>query len=124
MSKSPPTATYFENLDKGRFAIQRSRSTGQWVFYPRMMAPGSGATDLEWVEPSGLATVYAMTITRMKPPEPNVSLVIVELDEGPRLMTQVKDIDAEQVSIGMRVRARIDDGPTGKIVIFVPEQAA
>lgn len=124
MTQPPPTAAYFNHLEEGRFMIQRSPSTGEWVFYPRMFAPGSGAADLEWAEPSGLGTVYAATITRKKLPEPSVSLVIVELDEGPRMMSQVHGIDAEQVKIGMRVRAQITDGPDGKIVVFAPEQSA
>ena len=124
MQRKPPTASYFENIENGRFAIQHSASTGQWVFYPRIMAPGTGATDLEWVEPSGLGTVYAATVTRRRPPEPDQSLVIVELDEGPRMMTHIRDIDPQDVRIGMRVRARIDDDPRGRIVIFVPAPEA
>jgi uncharacterized OB-fold protein len=89
-----------------------------------MIAPRSGANDLEWAEPSGLGTVYATTVKRMKPPEPNVSIAIVELDEGPRLMTHVQSIPAEQVFIGMRVRAKIVDGPDdGKILVFEPDSA-
>jgi len=89
-----------------------------------MLAPGSGATDLEWTEPSGLGTVYATTVKRMKPPEANVSIAIVELDEGPRMMTHVQSIPPEEVFIGMRVRARIVDAPdAGKILIFEPDSA-
>ncbi|HEY6870268.1 MAG TPA: OB-fold domain-containing protein [Novosphingobium sp.] len=125
MTQAPPTATYFRHLAEGRFMIQRSPSTGEWVFYPRMVAPGSGATDLEWAEPSGLGTVYAVTVKRMKPPAPNVSIAIVELDEGPRMMTHVQGIEADQVKIGMRVRARIVDGlDDNRIVVFEPETAA
>ena len=125
MSQPPPTATYFQNLANGKFMIQRSPSTGEWVFYPRMIAPRTGAVDLEWVEPSGLGTVYATSVKRMKPPAADVNLAIVELDEGPRMMTHVQSIPPEEVTIGMRVRAQIVDGPDdGKIVVFVPENAA
>lgn len=122
MTQPPPTATYFKHLANGRFLIQRSASTKEWVFYPRMMAPGSGATDLEWAEPSGRGTVYAATVSRKKPPEPSGSVVIVELDEGPRMMSRVDGIPAKEVRIGMRVVAKIVDGlDNDKIVVFVPE---
>jgi uncharacterized protein len=125
VTQAPPTATYFQHLSDGRFMIQRSPSTGEWVFYPRMIAPISGATDMEWLEPSGMGTVYAATVKRVKPPAPSVSIVIVELDEGPRLMTHVQGIDADQVRIGMRVRAKIVPGPDEvNIVVFEPEDAA
>lgn len=123
MTQAPPTKTYFDCLAEGRFVIQRSASTGEWVFYPRMIAPRTGATDLEWVEPTGLGTVYATTVQRMKPPAADVSIAIVELDEGPRLMTHVQAMPPEDVFIGMRVRAKIADGPDGKIVIFEADSA-
>ena len=124
MTQLPPTAAYWRHLAEGRFMIQRSPSTGEWVFYPRMVAPRSGVTDLEWVEPSGLGTVYATTVKRMRPPTPDVNIAIVELDEGPRLMTHVQGIGPDEVAIGLRVRARIVDGPDDHpIVIFEPEKA-
>ena len=124
MTTAPPIATYFQHLSEGRFVIQRSPSTGEWVFYPRIIAPRTGATDLEWVEPSGLGTVYAATVKRMKPPAENISIAIVELDEGPRLMTHVQAMRAEEVFIGMRVRAKVVDGPDdNKIVVFEADRA-
>lgn len=125
MTLAPPTKTYFDYLANGKFMIQRSPSTGEWVFYPRMVAPRTGATDLEWTAPSGFGTVYATTVKRMKPPAEDVSIAIVELDEGPRLMTHVQGIAPADVKIGMRVTALIVDGPDdGKIVVFQPEKAA
>ena len=123
MTQAPPTTTYFQHLADGKFMIQRSASTGEWVVYPRVIAPRTGATDLEWVEPSGLGTVYATTVKRMKPPAENVNIAIVELDEGPRLMTHVQSMPAEDVFIGMRVRAKIVDGPDSKIVVFEADSA-
>ncbi len=124
MTQAPPTQTYFAHLAEGRFMIQRSPSTGEWVFYPRMIAPKSGATDLEWVAPSGKATVYATTVKRQRAPEPNINISIVELEEGPRLMTHVQGIEPEAVKIGMQVTAQIVDGLDGKMLVFVPETAA
>ena len=50
MDEIKPEAQYQQFLAEGRFMIQRSRASGRHVFYPRMAAPGSGDTDLEWVE--------------------------------------------------------------------------
>lgn len=125
MTQAPPTATYFRHLAEGRFMIQRSPSTGEWVFYPRMIAPRTGATDLEWTAPSGMGTVYATTVKRVKPPAADVNIAIVELDEGPRMMTHVQGIAPDAVRIGMRVRATIVDGPDGgRILVFQPEAGA
>ena len=124
MTQPPPTATYFQHLAEGRFMLQKSPSTGEWVYYPRMIAPRTGASDMEWKAPSGLGTVYATTVKRVKPPATDVNIAIVELDEGPRMMTHVQGIAPDAVRIGMRVRACIVDGPDdNKILVFQPEDA-
>jgi len=119
-----PEKEFAEHLAAGRFMIQRSKGTGQYVFYPRVAAPGSGATDLEWVEPSGFGTVYTTTVIRQKPPTPNYNLAIVELQEGPRMMARVVGIAPEAVKIGQRVKARVQPAAEGSdelpMVVFEP----
>lgn len=107
-------------LKQGRFMLQRSRSSQRHFFYPRVLEPGTGATDLEWVEASGLGTVYAVTVVRPKPPTEPYTVALVDLDEGPRLMSRVEGLPAEQVSIGMRVKARIRAEPEQFFVVFDP----
>ncbi len=119
-----PEAQYRAFLRDGRFMIQRSRSTGRHVFYPRIAVPGTGETDLEWVEASGAGTVYAITVNRAR--EASYNIALVDLDEGPRMMTRIEGV--ETVPIGTRVRARIvpHGGEEGgaPLVVFVPEGGA
>ena len=115
-----PEKEFFEHLASGRFMIQKSRSTGGHVYYPRMAEPGTGASDLDWVEASGRGTVYSTTVIRSKPPAPDLNLALIELAEGPRMMSRVDGIAPEAVKIGMAVRARViteDDHP---LVVFEP----
>jgi hypothetical protein len=115
-----PDVEYKAHLQKGRFALQRSRSTGRYVFYPRVAEPGTGNQDLEWVDASGLGTVYAVTVIYPKPPNAPYDVVLVDLDEGPRLMSRVDGIAAEGVRIGMRVKARIASAGDEAFVVFDP----
>jgi len=98
-----PEAQFKAYLAEGRFMIQRSRSTGRHVFYPRVAAPGSGETDLEWVPASGEGTVYSITVNRTR--EGSYNIALVDLAEGPRLMSRIEG--AETAPIGTRVKARI-----------------
>lgn len=107
-------------LTEGRFMVQRSRTTGKHVFYPRAVFPGTGETDLEWVEASGEAVVYSTTTVRNKPPVADYNIALVDLAEGPRMMTRVVGIDPDQVRIGMRVRARIEPVDDAPAVVFAP----
>ena len=92
--------------------LQRGVNSGCWVYYQRAVAPLTGE-DLEWVESSGLGKVYSTTVVRKRPPEPSTNIALIDLDEGPRMMSQVEGIHPGEVSIGMRVRARIATCETG-----------
>lgn len=112
-----PQAAYEASLQQGRFMIQRSKSTGEYVFYPRVCAP-SGAQDLEWVEASGRGTVYAATMKRGR--EGATSIVLIDLEEGPRMMATIAgDID---LPIGSKVVARIEETGEQARVVFDPAQ--
>lgn len=112
-------AVYQRQLDEGRFLLQRCADCARHVFYPRELCPHCGSTALRWVEPAGSGTVHAVTTVRRKPEaggDYNVSLV--DLDEGVRMMSRVEG--GGPVSIGDRVRARVQvDGGRG-IVLFDP----
>ena len=98
-----PRAAYLRHAAEGTLGYQVSASTGTPVFFPRIVQPGTGATDLEWRASSGEGTVYAATTVRTRGEEPhNVS--IIELDEGFRMMSSVVDVDPAEVVIGARVR--------------------
>ena len=98
-----PEAQFKAHLAEGRFMIQRSRSTGRHVFYPRVAVPGSGETDLEWVPASGEGTVYSITVNRTR--EGSYNIALVDLAEGPRLMSRIEGADT--APIGTRVKGRI-----------------
>jgi uncharacterized OB-fold protein len=112
-------AAWQQQLDQGRFLLQRCADCARHVFYPRELCPHCGATALDWVKASGNGTVHAVTTVRRKPEaggDYNVSLV--DLDEGVRMMSRVEG--GGVVAIGDRVRARVQiDGGRG-IVLFDP----
>lgn len=117
-SEIRPELDYFAHLAQGRFMLQRSRSSGRYVFYPRMAEPVTGALDLEWVPASGFGTVYATTVVRPKPPQQAYNVVLVDLDEGPRMMSRVEQLAPDAVRIGMRVQARITTHDAKPLVVF------
>lgn len=112
---------YQDALDAGRFLIQRCSVCGQYIFYPREFCPGCGSSDLNWMQPSGGGSVYAVTTVRRKPEsggDYNVSLI--DLDEGVRLMSRVQGLAPSAVRIGMRVRGRVFLDEGRGIVVFDP----
>ena len=99
--------------------LPRALSTGRCFFPPRVASPASGDA-WEWVEASGRGTVYSTSIVRPKPTEAAHNVVLVDLDEGPRLMSRVEGVAPEQVVIGMRVVARIERDGAVPVLLFDP----
>lgn len=102
--------------------LLKPRKGGAAFFYPRLAAPGTGDRDLEWGPASGRGTVYSVTIVSQKPPTPNHNVVLVDLEEGPRLMSRVIGIEPEQVRIGMMVKAKIEQVDGQGVLFFEPAE--
>ncbi len=114
-----PEARFAAYLAEGKFMIQRSKSTGAYVFYPRAIAPGTGAADLEWAEASGNGVVYATTCNRYPADKGgDVNIALIDLAEGPRMMSRVEGVPPDQVKIGMAVKARIAELNGEPAIVF------
>ena len=105
---SGPDKIYQQGLAQGDFNIQHCRDCKSYIFFPRVACPECGSTDLTWEKASGKGAVYSMTTTRRKPDRGgDFNLSIIELAEGPRLMSKVEGISPDEVKIGMDVVAKI-----------------
>jgi uncharacterized OB-fold protein len=120
MAESPLTV-YQGHLDKGELAYQWDKTAGRAVFYPRVVSPHSGSTDMEWRVASGLGTVYATTVTYPFKGD-GYNIVLVDLDEGFRMMGRVEKIDPMAVKIGLRVKFRVHpaNGDQPAYPVFTP----
>jgi len=114
----PPEAHWRKALSEGRFLLQRDLETGAAIFPPRL--DFAGKDGLEWIEASGRGTVYALTEIAQRPPAGPYNVVLVDLEEGPRLMATVEGVQAGDVHIGMAVRAHIAQEAEGARLIFHP----
>lgn len=124
ISNPGPLSIYEDNLAKGQFRIQQCRDCGQHVFYPRQLCNHCGSSQLKWVDVSGRGTVYSTSVVRRRPEKGgNYNVSLIDLEEGPRMMSRVMDVDPEEVTIGMQVSAHvgmIDDQPA--VVFYNKEQ--
>jgi uncharacterized OB-fold protein len=77
------------------------------IWYPRLFCPECSSTDISWFESSGKGTIYSYTINRRGQGDyRDLAYVVayVELNEGPRMLTNIVDCDVEQVSVGQKVQ--------------------
>lgn len=116
-----PERDYLRHLDDGRFMLLRAKASGRILFPPRVAEPGTGDTELEWVESSGQGTVYSTSVMRERPPSPSYNIALIDLDDGARMMSRVEGIEPEAVTIGMRVRAEIISEEGEPLLVFRPQ---
>lgn len=104
----PLTEPFWEGTRAGELRVQRCKACGANIFYPRERCPKCFATDLEWVKTSGRGRVYTYTVVR-QPGNPAFNddvpyiFAIIQLDEGPRMNSNVTGIPFEQVKVDMPV---------------------
>jgi len=97
------------------FSMPRCADCGAFHFYPRPACPKCGSAKLAWAEASGRGIVYSYS-TVHRAPSPAFKddvpyvVAIVKTDEGPHLLSRVVGVPPEAVKIGMRLRARMDEG--------------
>jgi hypothetical protein len=125
------TAPFWDATSEGRLSMCRCTECGGWQQPPlERCRTCAGATSFQPV--SGLGSVYSFIVQRQPAVVGYVgadkvpyAVALVELDEqeGLRLPGRVVDIDVDDVTIGMRVRARLDDLPGGtyRVPVWVPE---
>ncbi len=112
---------YHTQLQAGVFTIQRCSQCNNSIFYPRMICPHCGSDDLHWYEPSGKGTVYSTTVVRNKPEKGgDYNVALIDLEEGPRMMSRVEQIAPDEVKIGLAVSARINQTDDSALLVFVP----
>lgn len=117
------SAPFWEGLREHRIRVQFSPSTQSYVFYPRVLAPGTLADDLEWREIAGLGTLYTFTVADRPTAPPWADalpqlLAVVEWEEGPRFSTELINVSPDQIAVGMRVKPEFCDYPAEGITLL------
>jgi len=104
---------FWDSASRGELALQRCDECQKYVWYPRAICPHCGSMSLTWTAASGNGTIYAISVHH-KAPRPELealipyAIVLVDLDEGVRMMARLAGRQTEQVGIGDRVRWRPD----------------
>jgi uncharacterized OB-fold protein len=95
----------------GRLAVQRCTSCGALHHPPRPMCPRCRSIEHEWVDTAGTGTVYSYALLH-HPQHPAfdypVPAVLVDLDEGVRILSNLVGIDPHEIRIGLRVRVEFE----------------
>lgn len=95
---TPETEEFWAGARRGELRIQRCNSCGRAYFFPRPFCPRCSSSDVEWFTASGRGRLYSYVINQrpamgFQDSVPYV-IAVVELEEGPRLMTNIIGVEA------------------------------
>ncbi len=102
------SAPYWEAAREGRLDIPLCGDCGKHHFYPRSICPYCHSGNLRFNTVSGRGKVHTFTIAR-RPAGPAFAddvpyvVALIELEEGPRMMSRIQTGDPEKVRIGAKV---------------------
>lgn len=114
---TPWSERYWEALRDGEFLLQRCSECGEYTGYPKVFCPHCYSDALEWAPASGRGTVYTFSTVTANPPSTFLdalpyTIAIVALEEGPRFLTRLVNVEPDDVRCELPVRLaleRVDD---------------
>jgi uncharacterized OB-fold protein len=106
------TAEFYRHVAAGELRLQRCDGCGRWRHPPRVLCGACGSDRWQWQPVSGRGVVFTWTVTHqaLVPPfaeDLPYAVVVVELEEGPRLVTAVRGIEAGALRLGLAVEVRV-----------------
>jgi uncharacterized protein len=123
--QNPETEEFWQATAEGSLLLPRCDSCGVAIWYPRQLCPDCGCTSVTWTEASGLGSIYSFSVVRRSAGsyQSVVPYVVayVELQEGPRVVTNIIGCDPDHVYIGQTVRVVFcDTGERSALYRFEP----
>jgi uncharacterized protein len=127
--RTPETLPFWEATARGRLLLAYCEACDTYIWYPRSFCPHCGSRSASWRQATGTGTVYSFTVVGRASGEfrEAVPFVVayVELEEGPRVLTNIVGCEPDQVFIGQSVRAVFaDTGEGSALYRFAPAQPA
>lgn len=118
---SPEAEVYWQAASEGCLMLPRCRQCDTVIWYPRGICPQCHSTAIEWIEASGRGSVYSFSVARRgvglyKECCPYV-IAYVELEEGPRVLSNIVGCPPETVKIDLRVVATFDRAGKGSALV-------
>jgi len=109
-SPDPATAEFFRAAKQGKLLIKHCPACGRNLLPQREQCPNCLNRQLQWREASGKGTIYSFVIQHqvLHPAfkdEVPFNIITVELDEGPRLQSNLVGAANSDIEVGARVEA-------------------
>jgi uncharacterized OB-fold protein len=102
---------FWEGARQGKLMLQQCGRCGAYRWTPQQLCIACHAEEYEWVQVSGRGTLYSFS-TVERPPlpafEPGYVVAVVELAEGPLMLTNLVGCEPAELRIGMPVEVAFE----------------
>lgn len=127
ITTNPDTEPFWEAAKADRLTALRCGSCGTFRMPPTPFCPTCQSKEKEWPTLSGRATVFSYSVVHGFPGLKDILLVAAVLDlegaPGARLVSDIVDVDPDDVRIGMEVEVVFSPIADGwKLPLFRPVQ--
>jgi hypothetical protein len=104
---NPETKPFWDATSQARLLVKQCQDCQSLIWYPRAICPECSSLRTSWLQVSGRGRIYSYSVNHRgeglyQGCGPYV-LAYVELDEGPRMMTNVVETDDRELAVGMPV---------------------
>jgi hypothetical protein len=104
---------FYDGARRHELMLMRCRQCAAWRLPSRPRCPDCWSTDTEWARASGRGTLYSFGIMHQKFPgfedDTPFQYAVVELDEGPRIVSNVVGVPPDALRVDMPLQAVFDD---------------
>lgn len=103
---SEDSKPFWDACKRQELHVQRCQDCGHFRFPPSLLCPRCSSSNARWTRASGKARVYTFEITHrpLVPAwDPPYNVAIVELEEGPRMHTNIVGCGNDEIYVGMPV---------------------
>ncbi|MES2415311.1 MAG: Zn-ribbon domain-containing OB-fold protein [Pseudomonadota bacterium] len=112
------TETYWKGLKDGQLLLQHCLACGHVQFYQQAICRQCGSEQLEHRPASGMGKVHSFSVVHRAPgpafkQDVPYAVLLVELDEGPRMISSLVKADVDSVVFDMRVQLVCEDAGGG-----------
>ena len=121
---SPLTQPFWDGCRERRLLYQRCVACAEPVFNPAPVCPSCLSRELTWHESAGRGAIYSWTVAH-RPMTPAFTTpyapIIVDLDEGYQMVSNLVGGDTDVLAVGLRVRVAFHDVGTMTLPYFTPD---
>lgn len=111
-SPSALSDAFYAGCREGHLLLQQCDVCSRWQFYPRILCTHCGGRELHWRPASGQGRIATFTVVRhaVSPAyEAPYVVALVDLEEGPRMMSHIVDCDPDAVRVGAAVTVQFEN---------------